>query len=508
MPVGTLYKKHRQLFIVLLFISTCVIGAITIYHHEMWRDESQAFLLVRDSKNLGELWQNVRYEGHPILWHLILFVAYHIFPSIYTIQVVHLLIGLSVVALIVFYSPFSFVEKFLLCFSYFFSFEYLIISRNYSIGVFLLFLSICLYLRKKSKRTMINIAVVLGLAANTNIYSFIISCCLFTCFLCNLFPLNKLSFYKSKLFYATVLVFLVFLTTAMLQLVAPPDRTPKLKIAATLNYKRMAKISKEISNVLFYLPAPLEEGRYWGTSLFERNHLKSNFVKNGVFLLPQLLALTMIILAIGAWRRSLLISMFFAASFTGFLLFMSFIFDRGQLRHTGAFFVLLIACTWLYRSSSTPTNKWTLYFNYFFTTMLLTQLAASVFVHVYEIKYPFSGAKDAATFLTNSGRNNDKILLHPDFEAMALLHYGSINQVYYPTIDARGSFIKFNDKRKPRSYKDILKIGPRDDIETMVFNGRRNDSAINAIGYELLYYPKIHSTVPDEDFWIYGKKHK
>jgi hypothetical protein len=480
-----------------------------MWHHEMWRDESQAFLLVRDSKNLAELWQNVRYEGHPILWHFILFVIFHIFPSIYTIQVVHLLIGLSVVALLTFYSPFSFFEKFLLCFSYFFSFEYLVISRNYSIGIFLLFLSICIFSKNKSKSSILYIAIITGLAANANIYALIIGCCLFTYFLASTFPLNKLSSYKSMRLYVSGIVFIFFLTIALLQLVAPPDRKPKLAIAAKVDLKRMGTISKEISTVLFYFPGPLLNNRYWGTSAFEVNYFRSKFLNRLVFFLPQLLTIYMIVVAFYTWyKQARSVLWFFIASFVSLLLFMYLIFDWGYVRHTGAFFVLLIVSLWLYRLLAKSKDKRAIYLNLIFLVLLLTQFAASVIVHVYEIKYPFSGAKDAAAFLIKTGRNNNKILLHPDFEGMALLHYGEIKEVYYPTISGYGSFIKFNDKRKPRSYNDIYKIALRNDIETLVFNWRKSDSAIKAIGYQLIYSPTVPSTVPDEDFWIYGKKHK
>ena len=40
--------------------------------HAMWRYEMQAWLLARDSQTLGDLFFNLRYEGHPALWHLLL----------------------------------------------------------------------------------------------------------------------------------------------------------------------------------------------------------------------------------------------------------------------------------------------------------------------------------------------------------------------------------------------------------------------------------------------------
>lgn len=498
-------KDNRRLPLVVLFVAAAIIGIVTTCYHEMWRDESQAFLLVRDSKNLWDLWQNVRYEGHPILWHLILFVAYHLYPSIYVIQVVHVLIGLAVVALLVFYSPFSLFHKFLLTFSYFFSFEYMVISRNYSIGIFFLFLSICIFVRRPSQGSIIYSAAVLGLAVNSNIYSLIIAVCLFLYFLHQFFPLNKNASYKSRLFQAAVIIILFFMGVALLQLVAPVDRTPKLKIAANVDSKRMGKISKEVSEALYYVPDPLKKEKYWGSSLFEGKYFAIPTANSLLFYLPQLLTLITIFYLVVLLKKSPAILLMVASSSVGLLLFMYLIFDRGLIRHTGAFFILLIIALWLYRSSRSYDSKATNYFDYLFNTMLLLQFAASIIVHIYEIKYPFSGAKAAASFLVANHRNNDKIILHPDFEGMSLLHYGAIDKVFYPTINDRGSFIKFSERRKPQSNRDIYNLALRDDIETMVFNNRKSDSIVNLFGYKLIYKPARTSTVPDEDFWIYGK---
>jgi hypothetical protein len=185
---------------------------------------------------------------------------------------------------------------------------------------------------------------------------------------------------------------------------------------------------------------------------------------------------------------------------------MYIIFNKGLLRHTGAFFVLFVIALWLYRSSKVDSSKSAMYLHHMFITMLLLQLAGSAVAHIAEVKYSFSGAKDAASFLIKTGRNNEDIILHPDFEAMALLHYAGIKRVYYCTIHGKGSFIKFSDARKPCSYNEIYKIAVSKQIATMVFNGIKNDSLMNRIGYQLIYQPPTRSTVSDEDFYMYGKK--
>ena len=54
-----------------LFLVVC--GFFT-FEHPLWRDEAQAFLIGRDSHSIGELFWNMRYEGHPPLWHFLIFL--------------------------------------------------------------------------------------------------------------------------------------------------------------------------------------------------------------------------------------------------------------------------------------------------------------------------------------------------------------------------------------------------------------------------------------------------
>ena len=72
------------------------LGALTIWlfvvgaHHEPWLDESQAWLIARDS-SLGQLLvERVRYEGTPGIWHLLLWLCIRLglpFAGLYLVSV-------------------------------------------------------------------------------------------------------------------------------------------------------------------------------------------------------------------------------------------------------------------------------------------------------------------------------------------------------------------------------------------------------------------------------------
>jgi hypothetical protein len=85
----------------------------------MWRDELQAWNIVLESKSLVAIFQNIRYEGHPSLWFLLLWPFSLITSSPYVLQLLNLSLAALTAHIIIFKSPFSLWEKVLILFSYF-----------------------------------------------------------------------------------------------------------------------------------------------------------------------------------------------------------------------------------------------------------------------------------------------------------------------------------------------------------------------------------------------------
>ncbi|NJL84461.1 MAG: hypothetical protein HC890_18805 [Chloroflexaceae bacterium] len=112
---------------------------IGVLHHEMWNDELQAWLLARDSDSIFDLFANMKDEGHPALWHLVLFGLTRLTQNPIAMQFFHLLIATGVVYVFARFAPFNQLIKCLFTFSYFPFFEYGLISRSYSLGCFINF---------------------------------------------------------------------------------------------------------------------------------------------------------------------------------------------------------------------------------------------------------------------------------------------------------------------------------------------------------------------------------
>ena len=62
-------EKKLRLFVWLLFI--LIIAYVKVAHHELWKDEWQAWFVAKD-KSISEVLSFLYYEGHPALWYLYL----------------------------------------------------------------------------------------------------------------------------------------------------------------------------------------------------------------------------------------------------------------------------------------------------------------------------------------------------------------------------------------------------------------------------------------------------
>jgi len=121
----------------LLFVLIAVYNAIRLFRHAMWRDELQAFMVAAASNTPLDLFAKLKYEGHPGLWHLLLWVVTRFTADPVAMQVLHLVIALGVWLLVWRLSPFRPAGKLLLLLSYYLFWEYFVVSRGYALGVLL-----------------------------------------------------------------------------------------------------------------------------------------------------------------------------------------------------------------------------------------------------------------------------------------------------------------------------------------------------------------------------------
>lgn len=147
--------------------------AVLVVRHEPWFDEAQAWLLARDS-SLGELLtQRLRYEGHPALWYLLLFVPAKLGLPYASVQVIAGIAAVAGAYVLARRSPFPLPVKALLLFSFVIGYQYAVVARSYALVPLLLFLLAHLYPRKTER--IGTFTVLLVLLANVSVHGLLIA---------------------------------------------------------------------------------------------------------------------------------------------------------------------------------------------------------------------------------------------------------------------------------------------------------------------------------------------
>lgn len=147
---------------------------IIMYFHEPWFDEAQAWLIARDASLKEILFVLPHYEGHPPIWHLILLPFAKLgAPFELSIKLVSLTFSSIAMGLFIFKAPFKRVVRLTIPFTYFFFYQYGVISRPYCILMLGFMLCSMFYKTKEVKpfRFMIS----LGILCSASAYGIILS---------------------------------------------------------------------------------------------------------------------------------------------------------------------------------------------------------------------------------------------------------------------------------------------------------------------------------------------
>jgi len=409
-----------------------------ILHHEIWLDEAQHILLARDSHSISEMIWNARYEGHPFLWNLLVYVVIHGTGQIMHVQLMHILISSFCVFLLLKYSPFSLLVNLLMCFGYFLLFEYSVISRNYSLS--LLFLLLVLINISPDKKNYIRLFVLLALLMNTHTFSGILSISFF------IVLWKELSTQKRSVRFTCLFIFLTALLLFLLQVIPPHDHfLHAYNINDLLSSKRIGKALHLLIMGVFPIP-DLSLPNYWGNNAILRfSKIIITALAAALFFMPALLFYTN--------KKSLVL---FYSGTLGILAFTYLTPLMPATRHGGFITMLLLASAWLKKTSAPDEahitenktmseQKWvkntTLIF---FGSILIVQFSSGLIFFCLELRGKFSNAQSTAQFLnTHFSRTGSTVALthFTSGPALALL---SDHKIFYMEENDYGTFCKWN----------------------------------------------------------------
>lgn len=144
-------KKDKLISYFIIFMYALIVG-ITMYYHEPWFDEAQAWLIARDVSIKDLFTTYLRYEGHPPLWYLILMPFAKLgVPYEIGIKLPTFIFAVTSVALLVLRSPFPKLVKYSLPFTFFILYQFAVISRPYSLMMLLFWIIAILFPERNEK---------------------------------------------------------------------------------------------------------------------------------------------------------------------------------------------------------------------------------------------------------------------------------------------------------------------------------------------------------------------
>jgi hypothetical protein len=492
-----------------------VLGLIGIINHEMWRDELQAWMIARDSSSMVDLFKNLRYEGHPGLWHTCLYLISRFTHNPIAMQLFHLIIATGAVYVFIKYSPFKKSHKFLFCFGYFPFYEYSIISRNYSLGVLLIFL-FCQFYSSLNKSYLI-LSIILSLLVNTNIYGLIIAFCLGMTLVVEIHineSLTRILSTRRAEIIISLIIFTFGIALALIQMLPPADSRFEGDWGSTFTEYKVGPLKvKRFALTLMaiwksYIPIPnFFSYSFWGT----------NILADG----PGVLKACAILFSIGILFFSSIMFirkpavLFLYLSGTAGILLLTYTKFLGYVRQYGYLFILFVACLWissyctksdfLAKPIKKLINTFNKYNTQYFTVLLCTHFIAGIYSFSIDIVNPFSASKAVASFI--EGHQISQALIVGSRDNLVSPVTGLLDRkVYYPESDRFGSFIIWNNQRKDINSQELI-----DKINKLLTEKNKNILLILSEKLDV-YRPDLsiseltsfsQSIVPSETYHLY-----
>ncbi len=422
-----------------------VLSFIGILRHELWRDEYQAWMVAADAHSIPQLFQNLKYEGNPVLWHAFLYGLSAISADPFIMQVFHILISAGFIFLITRYAPFSILQKILLAFGYYTFFEYNIISRSYGLGFLLVVLFCVLYPQRK--KYWLVIAAVLFLLSNCTIFGVILTVSLAGMLVLDqwinrnpksdtFLPLSQIALFSLIVFAGVLLGYW--------QIKPEPDNTFTTFYMTHFDVTRFRWAWARFLEA--YVPIPdFSNEHFWNTNLFTSPKGPYHILITPFFFLAGILALMrhrMTLLAYMAGSGILLVFFYY----TGFV----------WARYSGHLFLLLVACLWLtyYDREKSYSSAWLDKLSLagarirgpYFMAILGISCIGGLGSYLLDLNRPFSTSMKASDYLRENNLTDLPLIGTRDYTISPLASQLG-KPIYYAERHGPGTFIVYDKQR-------------------------------------------------------------
>lgn len=417
--------------------------AVLLAYHEMWADEIQAWLMARDSAGVLELLANLKYEGHPPIWYLLLMPLTRMTNDPAVMQALQWAIAVSAIYIIVRHAPLTALQRALLPFGYYPLFEYGAVSRNYALGLLLAAAACSLF--RKWRQVPWRMGAILFLMSLTSLHACILAIGIVIGLALDWAlaqranegsdthwqwrPLGGLA-----IAVAGIALFVVLVTPA-------EDHGTREHWRMTFDIGLLASVAGIYVNAL--LPPP-DIPSFW----FSYQEVVVPFVEGILFFLP---LLTLIIALNLRHPAALCMYLFCVGGLLAFF-YLKFI---GHSRHHGFLLIALLILAWG-RASLTPIKAVGSSLPWFvkraagplLTLWLAAHAVSGIRAAIDDIRHPFSNAARTARFIEDQGLEDMPMLGTHDGAVNAVVgQFRRKRAIRYAEGNRDGTFVRWDTAR-------------------------------------------------------------
>ena len=477
-----------------------ILLAFVTTRHEMYVDEGQAWLIARDSQNLLEVFQHLRYEGHPALWYLLLYLPAHLSAGIVWMQAINYALSVAMAWLVLSERRVPLAMRVMSVFGVSVFFYTGVLARSYMLSAVLLVGAARCLLADRPRHWLA--MGLLALAINAHFFAIPAAAGIFVWFYL-LAPvhgrgsavarLGERRFWMSAAIIGAALLLCYFTVRPAPDLYTPHYERAGLRL---IDYLVLG-----IGRVwCYFVPFPL------GILSVAHRELIAPWEHPSLLAAALTIILWLLAVSVLTTRRSRWF--FLSASVAWMALVWATVHIPGAFHSSFLFLAYVIALLadtqcegehpWLPSQFARPV----------LLVLLGMQIPITVQYSVEESLYPFSGAKATAEWLKDTGLASRPLVIEPDSAAPAILAFTGVRSAYFPTCHCTGSFVVF---RRGRDEHRLVTVEEFRDLRqeagaspVVISHQQLSVESRRQMGIQLLYTSPHGEFWPDEDLYVYG----
>jgi hypothetical protein len=409
--------------------------------HTFWRDETQAWLIARDSHSLTALIHNLHYEGHPPLWHLVLYAITRLSWNPEWMKLPNLLFAVAATGMVLFCQRLSLFARVGIAFSYLFLFEYGVIDRNYMLGVFLLVAATLLATGSGRSKSWA-VPILLSLTAMSSLPALVLAVGVLGVYLER--ELAQLRRHGQPAYHLLLRVDLLLGTllvgvstlVAVLLIRLPADTGFYLSVTrrATGTLAVLLRSGKILTCA--YIPIPVLAHQFWDSNIFFP-------LTHRLYTVFELLGWSLLAGFVLYFRRPL--ARWFYLIGSGTLLLQLNITRSVGIRHLGWLFVCLaLALLIEYADRNMSEIERPRWQRWMLSAVLVCQVYGGLFAVAVSLRYPFSSSRQVVAFLRSRNLDSAPLIIEPDYVGSSVIAYLQLPGAYDIEQHHVASFILYN----------------------------------------------------------------